>query len=168
MYFSWKINFVINVSVWVYLIYFNRIKVTLPADRRTMTIGEDSSLAAERSLGMLNNNPVIHHGVWGVGRLCSSWGEAPRSSSQPWGMANWKWPVPSCQSIFLNIEALFLYPLRLCELVELKTYWQLGASICISGMLLIYNSIIKIRTDEWPIVMRAAWALPSYTLWLHE
>lgn len=36
--------------------------MTLPADRRTMAIGGDSSLAAERSLGMLNNNPIIHHG----------------------------------------------------------------------------------------------------------
>lgn len=67
MYFSREINFVINVSVWVYLIYFNRIKVTLPADRRTMAIGGDSRLAAERSPGMLNNNRVIHHGTRRVG-----------------------------------------------------------------------------------------------------
>lgn len=90
MYFSREINFVINVSVWVYLIYFNWIKVTLPAERRTMAIGGDSSLAAERRLGMLNNNPVIHHGMWGVGRLCWSRGEAPRSRFQPWGMARLK------------------------------------------------------------------------------
>lgn len=63
MYFSQEINFVINVSVGEYLIYFNRTKVTLPADRRTMAIEGDSSLAVERSLGMLNNNPTIHHGM---------------------------------------------------------------------------------------------------------
>jgi hypothetical protein len=63
VYFSWEINFVINVSVWSSLIYFNRLKVTLSVDRRTMAIGEDRSLAAERSAGMLNNNPTIHHGI---------------------------------------------------------------------------------------------------------
>lgn len=36
-----------------------------------MAIAGDSGLAAARSLGMLNNNPFIHHGMRGVGSLCS-------------------------------------------------------------------------------------------------
>lgn len=70
-----------------------------------MAIGGDSSLAAERSLGMLNNNPIIHHGTQGVGRLRSSRGEVPRSSSQSGGMARLKTATSTrAASVFFKTE----------------------------------------------------------------
>lgn len=189
MYFSREINFVINVSVWVYLIYFNRIKVTLPADRRTMAIGRDSSLAAERSVGMLNNNPIIHHGVWGVGRLCSSWGEAPRSSSQPgWDgetektamdknqNKEWKVPIPPPTVVTdthhkrnkLGGSVLFTFlgnavQLGLKSFSSQESQYVLLARCCNLQFSIAHGSLKSELMND--IMMTAAGARLSYGLW---
>lgn len=85
-----------------------------------MALAGGSDLAVVRSLGMLTNNPFIHHGTRGVGSLCSFILRSSKDRLSTIRAGKLPSPPPHYG----------------------KTCGQLGAGTCTRGTLLISNSAV--------------------------